>query len=234
MRGSLAGVCAAAVVLASLLAACGEESAGQAEFWQRQGQLLAWDGDVWIVDAVPIIVPAATSVNGERTLGSQVSAAGSYDERGRMVAHSITLTNGSLPNATLDETTHEGVIDSVSDTGWVVDGVAIVLSDGVGISAAEGVDPASLAVAGNVAAVTGYRFGDGTIIATQIVVSATPEEPGPNTAPHPGVTVEQQPDARDGDDDDGDDDADDDDDKDKDRKPDEKDRDKKKDDEDRD
>jgi hypothetical protein len=188
--GMAAGTCAAIILMAVLLAACGHGSSGQGETWQRQGQLLAWDRDVWIVDTVPIIVPADLDVDGHRTLGSTVRAAGSYDARGQMVAHSVTLSGGSLPDATLEEIVHEGTITSVRDSNWVVGDMAVVLADGVIVSAAGGIDPASLASVGNVAEVTGFRFGDGTIIAIEIALREAQAPSDTPPAMQPAVTVE--------------------------------------------
>src|SRR5690606_21034061 len=151
----------------ALLSACGTESAGQeAERWQRQGQLLAWDREGWIVDAVPIVVPASLGADAERERGARVVASGVHDERGRMVATSVALSDGALPDATLAAVTHEGVIASVDPAAWIVDDVTVVLPEGVSlvVAGAEDSAPASLAVPGTAVTVHGFHFGARTVI----------------------------------------------------------------------
>jgi hypothetical protein len=159
-----------ALALVFLLAGCGEEAAGHGETWELRGQLLAWDDAVWIIDAVPVVVPEAAEVAGERRLGAQVEAQGRYDALGRRVADRLSLEEGALPEATLASITHAGMIERVTGTTWIVGGMTVVVEPGMPVVTTDGGDGSALAQAGNVAQIEGYRFGEAQIIAQEVLV----------------------------------------------------------------
>lgn len=182
---------AVSLATASLLAACGTDTAGHNEAWQRQGQLLAWDRDVWIVDATPIVVPDRLVTNGERVLGSHVDATGSIDSDGRMIAEAISLSPGALPESTLEQVVHEGSITSTAASRWTVGDVEVLLPESVTITGNDDVDMDEMDGGGYSATVTGHRFGERVIVADTIEVTVANELGGNGERLRTPVIVER-------------------------------------------
>src|SRR3712207_3809829 len=85
-RHVTASVVAVSLVLAVLLTGCGSSSDaagnGTEETWSVEGPLLAWEDSLWIVDALPIVVPSELGMDERRWLGAIVSASGTVAEDG--------------------------------------------------------------------------------------------------------------------------------------------------------
>lgn len=176
----------AALLVASLLSACADRSGADDDSWDIEGPLLAWDAGIWIVDAVPIVVPDHVALNGDLILGATVTASGTFDDTGRRVAEAISLEAGPLPESTLPDVTVSGTIDQVDGNTWIVDGQEIVVADGTQISSAEpGLDAQLLFQIGNLADVSANRMDDGRIVAREISLRlpAETEQPEPTTDP---------------------------------------------------
>jgi hypothetical protein len=174
----LAGATAVgALALLLVLSGCGEDAMGRGESWQVQGQLLAWDGNVWIVDAVPVVVPSAIELDGERRLGARVNAQGRYDQQGRMIADRVMLREGSLPEPTLEAAAHEGPLVGIEGSTWMVGEARVVVDETTPVVTDDGSDGRGLATAGSHVVVEGFRFGE-VLIAQQVRVRAAEGQPG--------------------------------------------------------
>jgi hypothetical protein len=184
-----------------LLGACGapaDGKAGQAERWDIEGPLLAWDDALWIVDRTAIVVPAALGMDDQRTLGALVRASGRYDERGRRITTAITIEQGSSPESTLPPAAASGTIAAIDGDVWTLGETRVIVASGTELRAADpNADLTALAKVGMLADVRGFASDVG-LIAIQVVLSAPIANPAPAlTQPEPQntptVTVADDP-----------------------------------------
>ena len=177
----------AALALLALLVVGATRVTGQergANDWRVRGQLQAWDGDLWIVDAKPLVVPPALSAVTAPTLGATIDASGVFDDSGRRVARRLTAAPGGTPAATLLTASVDGAIDELSGERWVVGGRQVRVLSSAQLVAADGVsDPRTLATPGNLAAVEGYALADGVLLAMTVTLRSEAPVSAPTTAP---------------------------------------------------
>jgi hypothetical protein len=76
--------------LALALASCGER-AGAGPAWTIDGHLVAGDTDIWLVDATPVAIGAATITGGRPDLGAAIHAEGRRGAGGVLEAERITV-----------------------------------------------------------------------------------------------------------------------------------------------
>jgi hypothetical protein len=176
-----------ALLLVILLAACGSSAAGREQAprtWQLSGPLQAWDGDVWIVDAAPVLVPAEVRASAPPTLGGHVSASGTYDASGRRVANSVSIAAGSLPAATLPARSLDGVIEEIAGEDWSIAGTQVRAPAGTRITAQDSnVD--ALSAPGNLAHVDGYQLPSGELLAVSISLAPAAADTPPTATETP-------------------------------------------------
>lgn len=182
-QGLLAG---ALLVVALLVAACGggEPAGAEDGRWRTEGPLLAWEGTLWVVGGVPLVVPSELGMDERRWLGAIVTATGTLDEQGRRVADEVSVVEGELPNSSLPAATVSGAIDTVAGDAWQVGDRAVYVPPGVTVEGNGEAAPGTLAT------VEGYVLDDGRVLATHIVLRAASEESDapPGTTPDPAET----------------------------------------------
>jgi hypothetical protein len=149
--------------------------------WRVSGQLQAWDGEIWIVDATPLRVPAELSAGAPPTLGGVVDAEGTFDDTDRRVATSVSIAAGGLPNATLPARALDGEIDGIAGEEWSIAGERVRAPAGVQMDAQSGT-VADLSAPGNLAHVEGYQLPSGDLLAVSISL-APPVADTPSPTP---------------------------------------------------
>jgi hypothetical protein len=178
--------------LAALAPACGDETNATSNRWDVEGPLLAWDGEIWIVDALPIVVPDDVTWDGTLVPGSLVTASGVYDDMGRRIAEEIKLRAGPAPESTVAEVAFSGEIERIDADVWMVAGREVIVAEGTPVRAIDpGMDPAALAKPGNHAEIAGYELEDGRIVAREIALLG-PSQPAAEPEPDPLATDQPQ------------------------------------------
>jgi hypothetical protein len=169
---------AVALLLVMFVAGCGARAAGRAPengAWQVSGQLQAWDGELWIVDAMPIVVSGQLRANAPPILGGEVTASGIRDDAGRRLATAVSIVAGGTPDATLPAVTLDGVIDGAVGEHWSVAGAAVWVTADTQLNAPAG-DVAQLRKSGNLAHVEGYRLPSGELLALSVSLAPAPTD----------------------------------------------------------
>lgn len=150
-----------------------DEQPTETGVWEIEGPLLARDADVWVVDAVPIVVPDEVTGIRVPTPGAMVIASGRRDAAGRRIAESVEFESGTPPESTLPAVTLSGTIEHINGDRWVIDGRELLVTDSImprsnesGSIAVSSIQP------GNIAHIAGYELRDGRIVAIEIVLDA--------------------------------------------------------------
>ena len=175
MQSTLLRVIGSLALLVLLAVGCsseGDDVVRTDERWETRGSLLAWDGEVWIVDDQPLVVPATLDVDDQRVLGAAIDASGVIDPSGRLVTETITISEGEWPDSSLPAETIEGTIDRVDDRSgvWTIGNDTVVVPSGVRVH-----DAADLSAfaPGDSVAIAGHRLDDDRVIALDISMTGT-------------------------------------------------------------
>jgi hypothetical protein len=184
-------VVAMAISCGLLLAACGRDDSA-ADSWSLEGPLLAWEGDIWIVDGEPVVVPGLLNRDDQRRLGALVEARGTYDETGLRIANAIDVTGATEAAATLDPVELAGTIVAIDGPLWTVADTAVLVPDATWVTTADGSDATAVMAVDSFAEVRGHRVSDERVIALEIVLkgpAGEAEHAGDADAPREPVPV---------------------------------------------
>ncbi len=191
----------------ALLTACGRGQGDATSTWSIEGPLQARDASVWIIDTVPIVVPAGIAPSDIPAIGALVAASGDIGSDGQRVARNVSLSGGAQPVSTLPEVSLSGPIESIADRRWVVGGREIVVPTGSLIRAVDPANDATVLIqVGTVADIVGNTMIDDKVIAREIVLYPLDQtDDRPVEQEQPSQPAPDPPASHDGDSDDGDD-----------------------------
>lgn len=178
------------MLLVALVAlACSSESddpfqAG--EPWELRGALRAWDGEVWIVDDQPLIVPENLGVDDQRVLGATIDASGTIDDAGRRVVESVDISEGEWPSSTLPKATIAGNIEGRDASTWLIDGNEVVVPAGARV---HGPTADASVSDGDTVTIEGYRLEDERVVAVDVYLGAEAGGNEDDSSESPTVTA---------------------------------------------
>ena len=142
------------------------------------GEVTSIDGEIWTVAGVSFIVNGDTQLAGNPQEGSKVFVEGRITAAGERLADSVTVLNDDVDHT---ESTFTGILQSRQDDTWLVDGIAIHLTEDTEIGA-------GIAL-GMPVKVRFYVDSSGRWVATKIeALIEDTEEPTPTATPQISAT----------------------------------------------
>jgi hypothetical protein len=142
--------------------------------FEFQGLIESWSATQWVVSGHVLTIDGDTVIKGSPQKGLLAAVKALRQSDGSLLAKSIVV---QLPT---EEVQFEGVIQSISEGQWVVEGVTVWIDAETQIGGTPAV--------GAVAEVQGLQLPDGAVLArriqvqSQVETSATPSEPTPTEA----------------------------------------------------